>query len=97
MTACKYAYRYNYMEDGMAELQRDMLRFEAGFQRLRDQLPKRMLWRESTAQHFNTTSGVVFRGSCHPRLYSGTIDAFTTSLLQDSKPKPKPALYLGAK
>ena len=49
--------RYNYYSDGMAELQKDMIEFEAGFNSLRNKLPKRTIWRECTAQHFNTSSG----------------------------------------
>ena len=45
----------------MAEMEADMPRFEEAFNTYREALPRRIFWRESTAQHFDTTSGTLRR------------------------------------
>lgn len=59
--ACRYNRQWHGEE--LAELQFDTLEFGAAFSRLRAQLPKRVFWRESTAQHFSTISGSSPAGS----------------------------------
>ena len=41
----------------MSELEADMPQFEEVLRSLIPTLPLRLLWRESTAQHYNTSSG----------------------------------------
>jgi len=41
----------------MHELEEEMLAFEDAVHRHRHTLPKRIFWRETSAQHFNTPSG----------------------------------------
>ena len=42
------------------ELTADLPRFKESLQQHRSRLPKRLFWRESTAQHFDTPTGKPF-------------------------------------
>ena len=43
----------------MEELEYDALEFEVAFKRLRGSLPKRIFLKETTAQHFDSLTGVA--------------------------------------
>ena len=45
----------------MVDMEADMAQFEAAIREHREGLPKRLFWRESTAQHFDTLSGECSR------------------------------------
>ena len=49
------------MYDRMGDLEADMPQFEAAVNEYRKDLPKRLFWRESTAQHFDTLTGEVVK------------------------------------
>lgn len=49
---------YNYLADGMESLKQDMIQLEAAISAHRRSLPHRLFWRECTAQHFDTPSGM---------------------------------------
>lgn len=67
-----FDFRYNrvWHQEELSELEYDTLEFEVAFNQLRDRLPKRVFWRESTAQHFDTLSGKGGRGETVTRLPS---------------------------
>lgn len=49
---------YNYINGGMVEMEMDMPKFEEALVEHRPVLPHRLFWREATAQHFDTESGM---------------------------------------
>ena len=54
------------MFEKMDDLVGDMPQFEAAVNEYRQDLPKRLFWRECTAQHFDTLTGQASSGIQKP-------------------------------